>query len=166
LRRCDSCWNVILFDTWHEGSWQFCTPECQANGPVRPLARQLPQSQVQLEAQKLQRGRCAVCQGPGPVDVHRSFWVFSFVVFGHWWTRAKLRCRSCGLKSQAWAVVFDFLFGWWSWIGIIATPVQLVRNLKAIFMPPDRHRPSARLEEMVRLQLAQQQLDRERDRGH
>jgi len=165
VKRCDSCGHWILFDTYLDGTLQFCTPECLANGPVRPLAQQLSPSLVRVEALNQHAQRCPRCQAPGPVDFHRSFWVVSFVVLGHWWTRTTLCCRRCGLKSQAWALVFDFLFGWWSWLGIVATPAQLVRNLKAMCRPPDRHQPSALLEEKARLDLAQRQLDRERGRS-
>jgi hypothetical protein len=50
---------------------------------------------------------------------------------------------------------FSLAFGWWGipW-GLTLTPVQIGRNLFAVASPPDPSKPSARLERIVRMNIA------------
>jgi hypothetical protein len=60
---------------------------------------------------ELHRGRCPICKGRGPIDVHRSYVAWS-IVFVPFRTRmTEVCCRSCGVKLQVGGIVFSTLFG-------------------------------------------------------
>src|SRR5262245_10529728 len=94
-------------------------------------------------------------RGPGPVDVHSSYWVWSTLLMTRWGTSQKLGCRRCAIKSQVGNMLFSGVLGWWGfpW-GFIFTPVQVGRNFVAMFTPPDPSQPSPRLLQVARLDVA------------
>ena len=59
------------------------------------------------------------------------------------------------MKSQVGNLLFSGVLGWWGfpW-GLLFTPVQVGRNLIAIFTPPDPSQPSAKLLQVARVQIA------------
>jgi hypothetical protein len=58
-------------------------------------------------------------------------------------------------QSQLGNLAFSAGLGWWGfpW-GFLFTPVQIVRNIKAMVSPPDPAEPSAKLIQVARVQLA------------
>jgi hypothetical protein len=59
------------------------------------------------------------------------------------------------VKDKLGNALFSLVLGWWGlpW-GLLMTPIQVGRNLVGLFFWPDPAVPSARLEQMVRMQLA------------
>jgi len=123
------------------------------------ISRQLPQAAVQERVWKAHQGLCPKCNGTGPVDVHVSHKVWSALLLTSRSSTPQISCRSCGLKSQLTGAVFSLFLGWWGipW-GLVFTPIQIARNLYGIAHPPDPAKPSARFEQMVRMNIAAEAL--------
>lgn len=155
MAKCSYCGSTLLFGGVKEGDRRFCNAECHQGGQLLDLASQLPDGQVREHVQAVHQGSCPLCDGPGPVDVHTGYRVWSAVILTSWKNTPRVSCTSCGRKNQLRDGLFSLLVGWWGfpW-GLVMTPVQLLRTLAAMSRPPDPYAPSPELERMVRLALA------------
>ena len=121
---------------------------------VNPLDL-VPQSWVTARVWEIYTGRCPECSGPGPIDVHRSFRVWSVLIFTSPTTQLNVCCAACATRIRWKDMRFSLLCGWWGfpW-GPISTPAQVVRNVLAIVRVEEkRSTPSEDLDLLVRLQL-------------
>jgi hypothetical protein len=50
------------------------------------------------------------------------------------------------------------LMGWWGVYGLIMTPIQIMRNLGGLFRPAKLEVTTPQLEQMIRVNIAQQAL--------
>ena len=83
--------------------------------------------------------------------------VWSALVLTSWSSRPAVTCGSCGTKSKLGNLVYCLFLGWWGLpFGLLITPVQIGRNLVALFTGPDPSTPSPKLENILRLHLAAQ----------
>jgi hypothetical protein len=157
MNRCAVCGELILFGGVKQGNLQFCNTICQSKGQLVAASARVPESEAQALARQIHQGHCPRCKGPGPVDVHTSYWVWSALALTRWGSQPQLKCRRCGIKSQLGNLAFTGLLGWWGfpW-GLLWTPVQIGRNIGAIFSPPDPSQPSAKLVQIAYFQLAGQ----------
>ena len=156
MATCDYCDKTILFGGKRDAGFRFCSEECLELGAMLIMGSKLPHEVVIPAVQSVHTGLCPECNGSGPVDVHMSHKIHSFLFYTSWSSTPRVCCRSCGKKSQAGGILYSLLLGWWGipW-GIIITPVQIVRNIKDLIYPPDPSSPSKRLEEIVRVDLAE-----------
>jgi hypothetical protein len=155
MARCATCGETILFGGVTQGNLRFCNTVCQSKGQALAAAAVVPEHAAQARARELHQSNCPKCKGPGPVDVHTSYWVWSALALTRWGTQQQLNCRGCAIKSQFGNLLFSGVLGWWGfpW-GLLFTPVQVGRNLVAIFAPPDPSQPSAKLVQVARVQIA------------
>ena len=119
------------------------------------VARTIPATIVERHTHEVHQGNCPQCNGPGPVDVHTSYRVWSAAIVTSWSSRPAVSRGGCGTKRKLGDALFSLLLGWWGfpW-GVLVTPVQIVRNLIGVASKPAPDRPSPALERMVRLNLA------------
>lgn len=91
------------------------------------------------------------------MDVHVSYWVWSLLVLTQWKTTPQVSCRACGVKKQLAGAAFSLGLGWWGipW-GLLMTPLQIVRNLTAVFNGPEPTQPSPQLERVLRVNIGAQ----------
>jgi hypothetical protein len=155
MTTCAACGQTILFGGERNGERRFCNAKCLAAGAVVTLADSLPESVVTARAWEVHNGRCPRCTGPGPVDVHSSFRVWSGLVMTSYSTRPNVCCRRCGNRARMKDALFSLAFGWWGfpW-GLIWTPIQVVRNVTGVLRSEDSTSPSPGLTQLVRLQMA------------
>ena len=155
MATCASCGTTILFGGTRAGGYTFCNAKCAARAPHLALAESLPAGEVQREMQSVRNAPCPVCQGPGPVDVHASHQVYSFVLMTRWKSRSRVSCRACGRKAQAKDLAISLLAGWWGlpW-GLVWTPIQVGRNIAGMMGSQGEDAPSADLERIVRRVMA------------
>ena len=160
MATCGYCKSVIIFGGKRDGEFVFCNDRCHEKGRdfLRVLSR-LSKGKVATYTRQVYSGPCPSCDGPGPVDVHTKFWVWSIIFMTSWGSNPEICCRSCGVKNQIFAIIGNFIFGWWGfpW-GLLLTPIQSIRNIIGIFSPPPPSRPSKKLTHLLRLDLAQQVL--------
>jgi hypothetical protein len=154
MARCGACGSTVLFGGASIGEAKFCNAKCAQRGQMLTVSRQLPPDLVRTKVSEVYRGSCPKCKGPGPVDLHNSYRVFSVLLATQWQTRPHISCRSCGTKSQAGDLLFSLFAGWWGfpW-GLIMTPVQIARNIGGMIKSAGTE-PSPELENAVRISLA------------
>lgn len=164
MARCDYCGTSILFGGVKQDDLRFCNESCRQQGVLLAVADQIPDYVISEQIADLHQGACPKCGGPGPVDIHTSYVVFSILVVTSWRSRPHVCCRSCGIKAQLSGTLLSGAFGWWGfpW-GIIFTPVQIFRNVVGMLSAPDPAVPSAQLERIVTLRLAQHFLETSRE---
>jgi hypothetical protein len=155
MASCDYCGTTILFGGVSTRDQRYCNEDCHHAGYMLSIASQIPKDVLEKKVREMHQSACPHCDGPGPIDVHTSYVVYSFMVITSWKSRQKLCCRRCGVKSQIGGALISAVAGWWGfpW-GIFLTPVQIIRNINGIFYPPKENYPSAELENIVKIQLA------------
>jgi hypothetical protein len=156
MASCATCGTTILFGGTRVEELRFCGKKCAEAGAWLVLAKSVPDDVVKSTATEINRGLCPVCHGSGPVDVHTSYRVWSAAVVTSWSSRQRISCRPCGTKRKVNDTLFSLLLGWWGIPhGLLMTPVQVVRNVAGLFSGGEVvMRPSAQLENVVRLELA------------
>jgi hypothetical protein len=157
MAACANCGTTILFGGVKAGELRFCNANCQSKGHLLSAATRVPDDVAIEFARKIHSGDCPRCQGPGPVDVHNAYWVWSALAFTRWGSQQQVSCRRCAAKTQAGKLAFSSVLGWWGfpW-GLFWTPVQVARNAMALASPPNPAEPSARLVQIARVHLASQ----------
>jgi hypothetical protein len=155
MAACTTCNSTILFGGVKDGDLRFCNATCHANGPLVLTAQQLPPDVVRHQTAAVYHGQCPKCEGPGPVDVRRSYRIWSFFLMTSWKNPSQISCRRCGVKKQMADALFSLFLGWWGfpW-GILMTPVQITRNIIAAVRNPPATGPSPELERAVALSIA------------
>jgi predicted nucleic-acid-binding Zn-ribbon protein len=155
MAACNACGTTILFGGTKIDEGRYCNARCANRGQLLSISRQIPASVVSDSVSKIFHGACPKCQGAGPVDVHASYRVWSAVVMTQWQSFQQISCRSCGVKKQLGDALFCLLLGWWGfpW-GLIATPIQITRNLAGAMKNQSESGPSPKLENAVRIMLA------------
>jgi hypothetical protein len=157
MANCAYCGTSILFGGRRVGELRYCNATCQQRANLLAWSQQVPAPVVQQQVMSVHQGRCPQCSGPGPVDVHTSYRVFSALIITRWMNTPQVSCRSCGVKKQLIGVGYSLLLGWWGfpW-GLIMTPVQIVRNISGMVSVQDPTRPSAQLERTLRVTIGAQ----------
>ena len=157
MATCNTCAKTILFGGHKRDGLRFCGDDCLEQGVLLLEANALPEEMVLEAAANVHRGLCPVCGGSGPVDVHTSHRIWSFVFMSSWSSKPVISCRPCGLRRQWGGLFFSAAAGWWGfpW-GFIMTPVQIIKNLKGAASPPDPTRPSSELVTMMRFLIVEQ----------
>lgn len=161
MTTCAQCGGVILFGGKRHGDSRYCNEKCLQAGRAFRLAEELPDTVVTARVWEVHHGRCPACGGPGPVDVHLSYRIWSAVFTSSFSTRRHVCCRRCGQKARLKDAAFSLVFGWWGvpW-GVLGTPVQVVRNLLAILHAEDTVHPSPDLYHLESLRLAEEMFGR------
>lgn len=160
MQKCDYCGSTILVGGTQDEGLTFCNAQCASQAPLVIAGRAVSAAHVTDELMRVWHGPCPECQGSGPVDVHTSYRVWSFLIYTSWSSHPRLSCRACGRKAKLGDGLVCLFAGWWGipW-GLVMTPVQLGRNLVGAIFPGVRDdAPSPHLESMVRTQLAIQRL--------
>jgi hypothetical protein len=152
--RCAYCSSRILFGGKSQNDLRFCNEECRQRGVLIAVSHNIPDNVVSESVAKVFWGTCPQCGGPGPIDVHTSYRVWSALVVTSWSNRPRVTCKSCGRTNQLRDAAVCLFLGWWGfpW-GIVMTPIQLVRNLTGLLSEP-ASQPSTQLERLIRLDLA------------
>lgn len=155
MATCAYCNTTILFGGKRQDGMRFCNAKCAEGGRLLSIGSQLPSADVLHFVRQVHQGNCPRCSGEGPVDVYKSYRVWSALFLTSWSIRPTVCCRSCGTKKTLLDTLYSTALGWWGvpW-GVVMTPVQIVRNIKALIQRPNPKVPTAELERMVRLHMA------------
>ena len=161
MAACNACGTTILFGGTTFGEARYCNGRCAQRGQLLSISRQIAPDVVVDSVSRVFRGVCPKCQGPGPIDVHTSYRIWSMVLLTKWQSSPQISCRSCGVKAQMGDALFSLVLGWWGfpW-GLIMTPVQIVRNVAGAMKNESETGPSAKLENAVRISLAASAVNR------
>jgi hypothetical protein len=155
MAACAACGTTIIFGGSRDGELRFCNATCHRKGYLVRVAQSIPADVIAQQTAAIYHGRCPRCEGPGPVDVHTSYRIWSALILTSWQSRPAIACRRCGRKQQAADAAFSLFLGWWGfpW-GLVMTPVQVGRNVIGIFKSTSEHKPSANLERATGMLIA------------
>jgi hypothetical protein len=153
---CDKCSKKFNLFGVSENGYSFCSANCRDR--ARTLLTSLngvPPAELESYIERSRAGPCAKCGGPGPLDLHQSYRVYSMILLTSWSTHNHFVCRACARNEQLKSLGFSTLLGWWGIpFGLIVTPIQIVRNLTALASGADPSKASQRLQNMLKLNLA------------
>src|SRR5262245_48403802 len=134
MSSCANCGSFILFGGKDFNGKTYCGDNCLQVGYAVEMTNQIPHDVIEQQIDAVHQGACPNCKGRGPVDVHRSYRVWSALVLTSWSNPVHVSCRSCAVKSQITSTLFCLVLGWWGFpFGLIMTPVQIFRNFIAMF---------------------------------
>lgn len=153
---CDNCSKKFNLFGVHENGYSFCSANCRdrARAVLKSLDAVAP-AEIESYIERARAGPCATCGGPGPVDLRRSYRVYSMILLTSWSTQNHFVCRACARKEQLKSLGFSTLLGWWGFpFGLIVTPIQIVRNIAALAGGADPGKASQRLQNILKLNLA------------
>ena len=162
---CSYCEAHYWFGGVKNNGRHFCNEECQYNGALLGIADQLPPDMVNDYIASMRQTDCPKCGGPGPIEVHTSYRVYSVLVMTSWSNRPRICCKKCATKAQIGDLAFSSVLGWWGfpW-GFLMTPVQIGRNVVGLLSNPATGKPSPLFVKMLKLNLAQNLVAQEQAR--
>lgn len=162
LEGCQHCRTTILFGGVRRDGCLYCSERCADAGwlaqAILREAKQIPAKQVETHAGALRTKPCPACGGAGPLEVYHSHRIWSLIKITSYQTREHYCCQPCGRRRQLGDVLFSLCCGWWSVFGLIGTPIYLWRGLRDWRLHDDAFRPSARLLEFARFDLARERV--------
>lgn len=119
------------------------------------VSQQIPADIVRERVRSVFNGACPKCAGPGPIALHSSHRVVSALFVTSWKTQTALACKTCGNKARIRDGLVSLGLGWWGLVGLVMTPVQIVRNIRSFWFESDANQPSQALENLVRREMAE-----------
>lgn len=157
---CPTCGLSVLFGGVKDGDQKYCSKKCYEADEVNRIALQIQQDDVISLTNKIRNGKCPVCQGHGPIDVHKSYFVYSVIIYTRYKTKEHIMCRECARKKQLSDLLLSFLFGWWGIpFGILITPVQITKTIFALFNNPGQIEPTELMTKRIRQILAAKKME-------
>lgn len=157
MARCRTCKGIVLFGGKTDGEYRYCTQKCLDKDLLRETSEMIPQDVLDERVHAVHQGRCPKCKkDQGPVDVHWAYSLWTFIYVTQTRSHQLLCCRSCARQEQIWASVWSLFFGVWGPIGILMTPVQILRNIGAMIGGPPPYAPSVPLFQFIRRVTAEQ----------
>lgn len=154
MARCGYCGATILIGGVRLANQRFCDRKCAQQGAATEAARRLPGDAVQQAIMGLRRSNCPKCGSPGPLDARRYYRVWSLLFLTRWSSTTQISCQSCATRRSLGDIAFCFLLGWWGipW-GLLLTPVQITRNIRAMRERSTDSEPSRTLRNFAMVQL-------------
>lgn len=153
---CPTCGLSVLFGGVKDGTRKYCSKTCYEADEIGRIAQALPLKDVEETARKIHSGVCPKCQGPGPIDVHISYSVYSFLIETVHKTHRHVLCKRCAVKQQAVDFIGSLFLGWWGFpFGLIVTPIVLLLNIIMMFRSPGRNGPTKKLLEEAGIIMAE-----------
>lgn len=153
MTKCQQCHSRILFSPTHANGFVFCSASCSS--AYLPTRVPIPDAVLAQRVTEVYNASCGRCGRTGPVDAQVSHWVWSAVLFTRWGSTITVSCRTCARVTVGLRLLVSLLVGWWGcpW-GLIVTPVQVARNIAALFSNSGANGPSPLLRDLVRAELA------------
>jgi hypothetical protein len=157
---CPTCGNSILFGGIKNGERKYCSKKCYEADEVNRFAVTIPDQVVEDLSYDIHDGKCPKCNGDGPIDVHKSYSVYSITLYTKWTTHEHIICKKCASKKQTTNLVSSLLLGWWGFpFGLIVTPIIALMNIIAMFQNRSTREPSKVLKKHSRSILASQHFE-------
>ncbi len=163
MSQCANCGTVILFGGVIQYGSVYCGKACAQRHSTGRV--EVPDAVLDQAVREVHQGDCPVCGGPGPVDIHSSHRVMSFLIITQFQTIPRLSCGSCAKKAK---LFNSFVTGTIGWLGVpfglIFTPIYLTKNLVGLCFSRSSEEPSAQLREFTRSLVVQNVLTQAMDR--
>ena len=165
MGRCEQCGRFILFGGRTFEGLRFCSEKCL------DFFESLEYQSLTLEeateiAYLIHGGPCPRCGRNAKVDIHTSHRIWSVLYFTIFRSYPVVSCRLCGVIEKLKGVISCFFLGWWSIpVGVIVTPIYVIRNMVGILTASTPPYPSEALVDTVLAGNYQLPLDGSFDEG-
>ncbi|WP_437203650.1 hypothetical protein [Planctomicrobium sp. SH664] len=157
MARCQTCGAFLILAGARDGSFKYCNRSCHQ----RHLTRQIKLIEYHIPEDSVETlvnahfDQCPLCQGEGPVDVYTLSHPLIERPFREDIQERLLCCQDCGRKRLTWTTLKLVLMGWWTPMGLIATPFLILANVRQ-WVKSAPITPSPELRSYIRNQLAVQ----------
>lgn len=159
MKKCSTCNKRILFGSKKVLTEIYCTSKCQEVGLRNASVGFLSEETLLGRLKSLHQGACPKCNGVGPNDIQTHYSIWSLIYITSHKSVPEVCCKSCGIKKKLGGLFFSLFFGWWGIpFGIILTPIQIIRNIIALFHLPSSDRVSKGLNDYIRKEAGAQAL--------
>lgn len=155
LKKCYTCGAIILFGGSSRDGLRYCGRRCREEAELDRALEMVPVAVAENEARRIREDPCPLCGREGSrVELRPSYRATGFLLHTSVSEKRTICCTLCGLKANLAAIAHSLLLGWWGFpFGIVATPIQIVRNLFEM-LPSFRRRIPWRFMEAVRMDIA------------
>ncbi len=152
---CANCGCSILFGGIKVGIRKYCSKICSEKDEVGRASDSISEDEIQQFAEELRFCPCPKCDKNEPVEIHKSYSVYSIIIYTSWKEHDNLVCKSCARKQQSIHLMSSALLGWWGLpFGIIVTPIIIIMNGVALLTNPENNSPTKALKKRAKLILA------------
>ncbi|WP_269524166.1 hypothetical protein [Coraliomargarita parva] len=159
MQRCTKCNKRIAVGGKALGSEHYCSDRCLKQGLLQASREFLGEELIFERIESIHQGPCPKCGGHGPVDMQTHYTVWSAIILTSYKDVPEICCKRCGIQKKIGGLFFSGFLGWWGIpFGIVITPIQVIRNLVALFQAPSSKKVSKALDEMVRMELGARTL--------
>ena len=156
---CPSCGLSVLFGGVKHNGAKYCSKKCFEADSTNRFALEIPDNEVEAFAKSIYMGSCPKCNGEGPIDVFKSYFVYSIILYTSYKTKEHVVCKSCAKKEQLKDLSLSAVVGWWGIpFGIIITPIMVLMNSVALLLNPAKKGPTKALFKQARFILAYEKL--------
>lgn len=153
MKKCDHCRRVILSGTGRKDSaGYFCDDICLDADLNQRAEAKLPEDLITQRVQRLRGATCPLCKRPGGVDHRVSRRTVSALVVSTTTDTPVRSCEQCGHRRLMKDSLISLLFGWWSFAGLLGTPIALYSNIRNFLVGRDGQ-PSEALRGIAIFQL-------------
>lgn len=157
MAHCKYCGTFIVLGGVKDQGHRFCSKKCHKKGYSMVLSNEIPLEMVNDYVSNFHKSNCLKCGRVGPMDVRSSYLIISFILYSYINTPRTICCIRCGRKKIIKSMLLSLFFGWWSFpVGVFFTPIQILRNLRALFKKTDSNQPSKELIELLKFQMAEE----------
>ncbi len=154
MKKCDTCRRTIIFGGHSVGAGIYCTDRCREKGLLELSGTYISDKMVADRVRAVQEAACPRCGGAGPNDLQKHYTIWSLIIVTSFKDVPEICCRRCGVKKSVSGFLYSFFLGWWGFpFGLLVTPIQLIRNIVALFQVPRPGRPTKNLQKLVRIEL-------------
>lgn len=161
---CATCGNSILFGGKKVGSRRYCSKKCLQADELGRISDTVPEEKIDRLVSEIRHAECPVCNKKSKLEIFKSYFVYSVIIYTSWKEKPEISCKSCARKRQLTDFISSFFVGWWgSPFELIATPIILLMNGVAMFRDPTTKPPSKELKQYVRMLIAIDMLERNND---
>jgi hypothetical protein len=156
---CPSCGLSVLFGGIKHNGVKYCSKKCFDSDSTNRFASEIPDGEVESFAREIYAGSCPACNGDGPIDVFKSYFTYSIILYTNYKTKEHVVCVACARKVQRKDMALSALVGWWGFpFGLIITPIILLMNSVALLLNPAQKGPTKALIKQSRYILANKKL--------
>ncbi|MCJ8312244.1 MAG: hypothetical protein HRU38_08380 [Saccharospirillaceae bacterium] len=157
---CATCNSFIIFPGKKAGKRKYCNQHCFDMDKLGRISDDVSDTDAISRANIIKVSSCPTCQQTKALEIYKSYFVYSIILFTSWKTISELSCRSCAKKQQATNLTISSLAGWWGFpFGLIVTPIIIGANIVALIKKTDQENTSKALIEYSRMSLAREIRD-------
>jgi hypothetical protein len=114
MAKCTACKGIILFGGETNRNGQFCNNDCVSKYYVAIANDAVPRPEMEKILSESFKRNCPQCNGEGPIDLHQSTKITSYIVAYTITKNAIMGCVKCGKSHKLKAGLHTLFFGIWS----------------------------------------------------